>query len=458
MRRSPLLDLDAQVSVEELKRPSPWDGVPATLLAAATRWTPAAVGAFVQRRATLHVSVLALATAIVAGSAFVAQQPEAYVPPQPAVAGSDSLATSAQAAIVARSLPSGPNLYTVQDGDTLTSIARQTGVNEEALLAFNGYTSSDALSIGLRLRIPDLSKVPVEQLRINDTAPHDATPLVGDTPLPPQKPVPDLTIHEVQKGDTASKLAAAAGVTESTVLASNNLQKSTVLNLGQTLVIPSVSGRLVATKPGDSVAGLAEKYGSSQAGIIAANKLNQRTTDIAPDQLVLVPAEPDPAAALVKDLPPTVATTQPKAAAPAIPNIEVAAPVTPLPAPRPASSPGFVWPAPGRITTYFSSWHNGIDIANSLGTPVRAAQAGRVVYAGWDNSGFGNMVRIDHGNGLQTLYGHASRLIVHVGETVQQGQVIMLMGSTGRSTGSHVHFSIFRGSSYSGFNPLTYLP
>jgi murein DD-endopeptidase MepM/ murein hydrolase activator NlpD len=119
---------------------------------------------------------------------------------------------------------------------------------------------------------------------------------------------------------------------------------------------------------------------------------------------------------------------------------------------------GFQWPAVGAITTYFSGWHNGIDIANSVGTPVRAAQAGVVTMSGWDNSGYGYMVRIDHGNGMQTLYGHASRLVVRAGESVDKGQLIMLMGSTGRSTGSHVHFSIFQGGGYSGLNPLRFLP
>ena len=89
---------------------------------------------------------------------------------------------------------------------------------------------------------------------------------------------------------------------------------------------------------------------------------------------------------------------------------------------------------------------------------MRAVQAGTVTFSGWDNTGFGYMVRIDHGNGLQTLYGHSSRLLVTVGQVVQKGEVIMLMGSTGRSTGPHVHFSIFQGSGYNALNPLRFLP
>lgn len=461
MRRSPLDHFDATVSVEELKGPPPWANL---MLAAAGRWAASEVSAYLLRRSTLHVSVLALATAVVAGSAFVSRAPASGSAVAFATTGAtDSLEISARTAIVARSLPLGASpgqgSYTVRPGDTLTSIASLTGVNEEALLAFNGYSSSDALNVGMRLRIPDLSAVPAEQLRIKDTAPHDSIPLVGDSSadaLPPQKPAPELTIHEIQKGDTASKLAATAGVSEATVLASNNLQKTTLLSLGQTLVIPAINGRLVATKPGDTVSALADKYGSTVAGILAANKLDQRTSQIAPDQLVLVPSDPDVAAALVKDVPAAPASSTAKPAADT--KTLVAAPAQPIEAPRPASAPGFIWPAPGTITTYFSSWHNGIDIANSAGTPVHAAQAGRVVYSGWDNSGFGYMVRIDHGNGLQTLYGHASRLIVRAGQYVQQGQIVMLMGSTGHSTGPHVHFSVFQGSSYSGYNPLKYLP
>ncbi|MFI5267028.1 MAG: LysM peptidoglycan-binding domain-containing protein, partial [Chloroflexota bacterium] len=213
MRRSPLDDFDVRVSVEELETPSLWGNLQSTMSNAAGRWSVADLSGYLRRRATVHVSVLALATAIVAGSTFVGQAPDDSATFTQAAAGTDSLEVSARTAIIARSIPftssSGDSSYVVQPGDTLTSISRQTGVNEEALLAFNGYASSDALNVGLRLRIPDLSKVPAEQLRIKDTAPHDATPLVNESTsgevLPPQKPSPELTIHEVQKGDTASK-------------------------------------------------------------------------------------------------------------------------------------------------------------------------------------------------------------------------------------------------------------
>ena len=107
------------------------------------------------------------------------------------------------------------------------------------------------------------------------------------------------------------------------------------------------------------------------------------------------------------------------------------------------SGSGVAWPASGSVTSGFGyRWgrlHAGLDIANSVGTSIRAAKGGRVILAGW-NGGYGNCIVIDHGGGLTTLYGHMSRLAAGEGETVKQGEQIGAMGSTGNSTGSHLHF------------------
>src|SRR5690606_9648678 len=116
----------------------------------------------------------------------------------------------------------------------------------------------------------------------------------------------------------------------------------------------------------------------------------------------------------------------------------------------------FVWPASGRITQGFFFYHRAIDIANKSGGPVLAADSGTVITAGWpDNSGYGNRVLIDHGNGFVTLYAHLSRIQVQVGQTVNRGDILGQMGSTGRSTGTHLHFEIRRGGGLD--NPLNYL-
>jgi murein DD-endopeptidase MepM/ murein hydrolase activator NlpD len=122
------------------------------------------------------------------------------------------------------------------------------------------------------------------------------------------------------------------------------------------------------------------------------------------------------------------------------------------------SSSGLMWPVNGPITSPFGErWgrmHEGIDIGVGYGTPIQAAAGGTVVYAGWE-SGYGNFVVIDHGNGLATAYGHQSRIAVSNGESVSQGQVIGYVGCTGHCFGPHLHFEVRVNGS--PVDPLGYL-
>lgn len=99
--------------------------------------------------------------------------------------------------------------------------------------------------------------------------------------------------------------------------------------------------------------------------------------------------------------------------------------------------------------------HNGLDFAGNTGEAVYASDAGVIVYAGWNDYGYGNMIMVDHGNGFQTLYAHLSALNVGCGQSVGQGEVIGAVGSTGRSSGSHLHFELMAGMKV---NPWDYLP
>jgi murein DD-endopeptidase MepM/ murein hydrolase activator NlpD len=140
------------------------------------------------------------------------------------------------------------------------------------------------------------------------------------------------------------------------------------------------------------------------------------------------------------------------------------------PAPRAAEDGalGFFihWPVEGTLTSLFGTrdhvmgggsaqFHAGIDIAVPVGTPVQAAYDGIVVFAGY-NGAYGKAVKLEHVNGYSTLYAHNARLLVHVGQTIKAGQVICLSGSSGRSTGPHVHFEVHK----DGWpvDPLDYLP
>ena len=122
---------------------------------------------------------------------------------------------------------------------------------------------------------------------------------------------------------------------------------------------------------------------------------------------------------------------------------------------------GYSWPATGTLTSKFGRrWgrmHKGIDIAGPVGTPIDAAADGLVIAAGWNSGGYGNLVEIRHSDGTTTRYGHNSRLSVSVGQIVRQGQQVAQMGSTGHSTGSHLHFEI-RPSGGSAVNPIAHLP
>lgn len=119
----------------------------------------------------------------------------------------------------------------------------------------------------------------------------------------------------------------------------------------------------------------------------------------------------------------------------------------------------FVYPTNNRYLSGFD-WspqtnHNGLDFAGNTGEAVYASDAGVIVYAGWNDYGYGNMIMIDHGNGFQSLYAHLSALNVGCGQSVGQGEVIGAVGSTGRSSGSHLHFEIMAGVKV---NPWDYLP
>jgi murein DD-endopeptidase MepM/ murein hydrolase activator NlpD len=122
---------------------------------------------------------------------------------------------------------------------------------------------------------------------------------------------------------------------------------------------------------------------------------------------------------------------------------------------------GYIWPTSGKLTSgYGWRWgrmHKGVDIANAPGTPIWAAAAGEVISSGWNNGGYGNLVKLKHADGSVTLYAHNSRVLVRTGQRVSQGEIIAQMGSTGFSTGSHLHFEIHP-SGQGAVNPMAYLP
>lgn len=120
-----------------------------------------------------------------------------------------------------------------------------------------------------------------------------------------------------------------------------------------------------------------------------------------------------------------------------------------------------IWPTTGVVTSPYglrwggTDFHPGMDIANDMGTPIVATADGVVEYAGWNSGGYGNMVDINHGNGIMTRYGHAMQVVVSTGQHVKRGQLIAYMGSTGFSTGPHVHYEVHINGNR--VNPISYL-
>ncbi|WP_227873390.1 M23 family metallopeptidase [Aphanothece sacrum] len=123
---------------------------------------------------------------------------------------------------------------------------------------------------------------------------------------------------------------------------------------------------------------------------------------------------------------------------------------------------GYIWPTTGVITSGFgvrwgNNMHTGIDIAGPMGTPIVAAASGVVAFVGWSPEGLGNLVVLRHPDGSVTRYGHNSQVLVRRGQTVEQGEQIALMGSTGYSTGPHLHFEVSPQGTVA-VNPMGFLP
>jgi LysM repeat protein len=240
--------------------------------------------------------------------------------------------------------------------------------------------------------------------------------------------------YKVQEGDTVASIANKFGVSLDTIRWENSLTKDRI-KVGQNLKILPVTGIAHTVSKGDTVYSIAKKYDSNSQAIIDFpfnTFTNDETFELAIGQIVIVPEGVMPAPAVA----PRVRQVTPDAGS-----------VT--------ASGQFVWPTAGSITQRHTWYHPGLDVANSVGTLVVAADSGRVIYAGWDGTGYGNMVFIDHGNGFKTRYGHLSQVMVISGQNIGRGQAIGKMGSTGRSTGSHTHFEIYLNGVR--VNPLNYL-
>lgn len=263
-----------------------------------------------------------------------------------------------------------------------------------------------------------------------------------------QAPVPHTTIAErdrmavitytVQPNDNVWAIAQGLGLQAETVLWANPaVEKSPdLLRVGQVLVIPPVDGIYYTVQSGDTVEKLAKTYKTTVEAITGFefNGLEEPYL-LTPGQQIMIPGG--------------------RKAIPR-PNYYPMTVVGSAPAGAPKGSGRFAWPTQGLLSQRFWSGHLGIDIASRTGVPVLAADDGYVVMAGRDTWGYGNQVVIDHGNGYLTRYAHLQTILVKAGQSVSKQQKIGTMGSTGRSTGPHLHFEVIQGGARR--NPLGFLP
>ena len=243
--------------------------------------------------------------------------------------------------------------------------------------------------------------------------------------------------YEVQQGDTVSTIAVKFGVSEDTVLWENDLKTNSTIKPGQVLKILPITGVSHKVQKGDTVYTIAKKYSTEPQSIVDFPYIsftNDETFELAIGQIIIVPyGEKASTSPVPRQTTPRFRQLTPDAGSV-------------------VASGSFVWPAQGRLTQYWSWYHKGIDIANSSSPNILAADSGTVVTAGWSNVGYGYHIVIDHGNGYRTLYAHLSSIYVSPGQGVGRGSAIGRMGSTGRSTGIHLHFEVIRNGVY--LNPL----
>jgi murein DD-endopeptidase MepM/ murein hydrolase activator NlpD len=345
-------------------------------------------------------------------------------------------------------------------------------------LSLPGVSSSIPSSDQSVLRPPAINKTlradqpiaPQQQEVAQQLATINATPteqpaaeqqdaVVRAAAVAPTPDLPPYQVYQVQEGDTVSSIATRFSLTVEAITNNNaEIQNSDFLKLGQSLIIPAGNGILHEVRYGETLSDIAARY-DVQVGAITdfgANHI-QTPDDIKETQLVFVPGgtvvKAAPAAAPL----PAGATGDPSSSATPEPDGASGGGIV---AGGPSSGKGLIWPVAGPVSSYYGPSHPlGIDIDgyNLGGAPIAAATSGTVTFAGGNACcSYGLYVVVLSPEGIETLYAHLSSVDVVQGQSVAQGEEVGVMGSTGYSTGRHLHFEVIDNGTR--VNPLSYLP
>jgi murein DD-endopeptidase MepM/ murein hydrolase activator NlpD len=307
----------------------------------------------------------------------------------------------------------GYALKLVIPGDSLGKIAERYNISVDSLIAYNALTSQV-------LQPGDIVKVPYV----------DAT---GGAAEAAPKPPTGFKTYTLQEGETFSDVVTRYGLTTEALVGANpDISSLDTLPVGVELLIPPSAGLVITLQRGEDVGELLKTYNISPLEFMQANKI-QSPLELRPGKLLFLPG------------------VKPQASLDRLAKVR-------------EEENRYLWPVQGRITSYFgrrnlgmgtASFHRAIDIAVPTGTPITAARSGTVIYADWSNHGYGNLVKIQHSGGDETWYAHQSEILVSVGQYVKQSEVIGLVGSTGLSTGPHLHFELHEAGT--AVDPLAYL-
>ncbi len=308
----------------------------------------------------------------------------------------------------------------------------------------------DAVTQVSAYQVPELEGVNTQNMSLLKAAAHfDPNPTKGKTSptivsntallafVGPTGTIADIEgieshhihVYEVQDGDTLSEIATMFDVSVETVAWTNNLKVTSQLREGQNLIILPVSGVLYTVVKGDTLSGLSEKFDVSVDDLVAYNaEISSESELMIGDELIIPEKATDDSSTNSSRQTPKTSPSGALAAASKVPEYHGY----------------YVRPVIDGVRTQGLHGYNAVDLASTAGTEIVASAAGKVLIAatsGW-NYGYGNYVVISHDNGTQTLYAHLNKVYVSPGDTVEQSETIGTMGSTGRSTGPHVHFEI----------------
>ncbi len=342
--------------------------------------------------------------------------------------------------------------YIVKNGETLSDIAKAHGnITAQDILRANGLKDANRLSENQLLLIPnDSSKV---DETLDEVKTRKMRLAAAKEKLEPVR----VKKYVVAPGDSLWSIASSQNIELDTLIGSNAFRTSARLRPGATLRIPNQDGIFYTMKKGDTIEAVSKRYGVSMSKIRAVNAAVDVSSLKTGNEIFLPGARPE--GLTEHNEPVKVAETPKKTAAKAPAKNEKREPGEVA-----VKSVGFRWPLMGRINspvgwrthpiTRRKDFHTGIDIKGDRGVPIKAAGAGRVIYSGW-MGGYGKVIVIEHNNGQSTLYAHCSTLLKGKGENVSSGALIAKVGTTGRSTGPHLHFEVRNGNS--PVNPIKYL-